>query len=143
MLHQEWATVKERDESKSTSLAPVYYRDRQFKIKVMKYNAGASSTHQCEQGPFMLNYRRTFLVTHSNAKKRPHVTTIRPSVRGRTPLCLARMIRPSQKNLFFPGNTSHFLRGRCAFFSVWFCADEGDTDSARGSICWYSQFFIM
>lgn len=85
----------------------------------------------------------TFLVTHSNAKKRPQVTTIRPSVRGRIPLCLARMIRPSQKNLFFPGNTSHFLRGRCTFFSVWCCADDGDTDSARGSICWYSQFFIM
>ena len=35
-------------------------------------------------------------ITHSNAKKRPQVTTIRPSVRGKTPLCLARMIRPSQ-----------------------------------------------
>lgn len=79
----------------------------------------------------------------SNAKKRPHVTTIRPSVRGRTPLCLAKMIRPSQKNRFFPGNTSHFLRGRCALFPAWHCAEDGDTDSARGSICWYSQFFIV
>lgn len=80
--------------------------------------------------------------TYSNAKKRPHVTTIRTRVIGRTPLCLARMSRPSQKNLFFPGNTSHFLRGRCDLFPMWFSADEGDTDSARGSICWYSQFFM-
>lgn len=79
----------------------------------------------------------------SNAKKRPQVTTIRPVVRGRTPLCRERMSRPSQKNLFFPGNTSHFLRGDCAFLSPRFCADSGVTDSARGSICWYSQFFIV
>lgn len=86
--------------------------------------------------------KKTFLFTHSNAKKRPQVTTIRPSVRGRTPLCLLRMIRPSQKNLFFPGNTSHFLRGRCSALFPPGCSAD-DTDSARGSICWYSQFFIV
>lgn len=80
--------------------------------------------------------------THSNAKKRPHVTTIRTRVIGRTPLCLDKMSRPSQKNLFLPGKTSHFLRGRSDVFPMWFTADEGDTDSARGSICWYSQFFM-
>lgn len=84
-----------------------------------------------------------FVDTHSNPKKRPQVTTIRPRVRGRTPLCLATMIRPSQKNRFFPGNTSHFLSGRRSLFSAWFGADEDDTDRARGSICWYSQFFIV
>lgn len=80
--------------------------------------------------------------TYSNAKKRPHVTTIRTRVMGRTPLCLARMSRPSQKKRFFPGNTSHFLRGRGDLFPGRLSADEGDTDSARGSICWYSQFFM-
>lgn len=109
-----------------------------------KNKARHSQSHWtwCVYDLYKVSKTRTFQVTHSNAKKRPQVTTMRPSVRGRTPFCLARMSLPSQKNLFFPGNTSHFLRGRCAFFSVWFCADSGDTESACGSICRYSQFFI-
>lgn len=99
--------------------------------------------HGDKLSPTCIFYRRSDRQdTYSNAKKRPHVTTIRTRVIGRTPFCLARMSRPSQKNLFFPGNTSHFLRGRCDLFAMWFSADEGDTDSARGSICWYSQFFM-
>lgn len=82
-------------------------------------------------------------MTHSNAKKRPQVTTIRPRVRGRTPLCRDTIIRPSQKKRFLPGNTSHFLRSRLLLLPLQVSADEGDSVSVRGSICWYSQFFIV
>lgn len=128
MLHQEGTTVKgER-------------KDCLFRHVLVKEPLIPSP---CTKVP---SYEEAFVClkdTHSNAKKRPHVTTIRPSVRGRTPLCLARMNRPSQKNLFFPGNTSHFLRGRRDLFAALLCEDEGDADSVRGSICWYSQFFIV
>lgn len=44
-------------------------------------------------------------------KNRPLVSRMSPRVSGRTPLCRARMMRPSQQKRFFPGRTSHLLLG--------------------------------
>lgn len=44
-------------------------------------------------------------------KKRPLVSKMSPRVRGKTPLCRAQMMRPSQQKRFFPGRTSHLLLG--------------------------------
>lgn len=42
-------------------------------------------------------------------KKRALVTRMSPRVRGKTPLCRAAMMRPSQQKRFFPGKPSHLL----------------------------------
>lgn len=84
--------------------------------------------------------------THSNMKKRPLVSRMSPRVRGKTPLCRAVMTRPPQQKRFFPGNTSHLLRGLLGS-SLPSGGGEGVVGAgvgrARGSICSYSQLSML
>lgn len=82
--------------------------------------------------------------THSTMKKRPLVSRMSPRVRGKTPLCRAVMRRPPQQKRFFPGNTSHLLRGLLGPSLPSGGGGGGlvvgaGVGRARGSICSYSQ----
>lgn len=82
--------------------------------------------------------------THSNMKKSPQVSRMSPRVRGKTPLCRAMMTRPPQQKRFFPGKTSHLLRGllRSSLPSRVGGVGAG-VGRARGSICSYSQLSML
>lgn len=74
-------------------------------------------------------------------KKRPLVSRMSPRVSGKTPLCRAQMMRPSQQKRFFPGRTSHLLLGLLGSSLPSGAAGVAGAGvgRARGSLCSHSQ----